>query len=276
VSPTVQYAFKPGWEKQVVFKAAVGIYRQPPFYRELRSRTGEINPSLKAQSSLHVIAGAERVLKLWDRDFLFTAEAYYKSIWDAVAYDVENVRIRYYANNNTKAYAWGTDLRLSGEFIKGAESWFSMGILNTKEDLGFDSQGYVRRPTDQRVSFSAFFQDHIPRNPTVRVYLNLVFGTGLPFSPPQMLRYRSAFTAPPYRRLDMGFSKIIQIKDRSKGLGKFTESIWLGAEVLNVIGAQNTISYTWITDVQRRQFAVPNTLSARFVNFRVIAKFEGK
>jgi hypothetical protein len=168
----------------------------------------------------------------------------------------------------------GADVRLSGEFIKGAESWFSLGILNTREDLGFDRQGFVRRPTDQRITFGAFFQDHLPRNPTIRVYLNLIFGTGLPFSPPQTLQYRSAFTAPFYRRLDMGFSKVITIKDRSKGLGRFTESVWLGAEVLNVIGAQNTISYIWITDVQNRQFAVPNNLSARFVNLRLIARFD--
>ncbi|MDO1448686.1 TonB-dependent receptor [Rhodocytophaga aerolata] len=274
VSPTAQYSYKPGWEKPVIFKLAAGIYRQPPFYRELRSRTGQLTPSLKAQSSLHLIAGAERILKLWNRDFLLTTELYYKSIWDAVAYDVENVRIRYFANNNTKAYAMGADVRLSGEFIKGAESWFSMGILNTREDLGFDTQGFVRRPTDQRLTFGAFFQDHLPRNPTIRVYLNLIFGTGLPFSPPQTLQYRSSFTAPPYRRLDMGFSKVITIKDRSKGLGKYTESIWLGAEVLNVIGAQNTISYTWITDIQNRQYAVPNRLSARFINVRVIARFD--
>lgn len=272
-SPTVQYSFKPEWEKQVIFKLAGGIYRQPPFYRELRDRVGQINSSLKAQSSLHLIAGAERVLKLWNRDFLLTTEAYYKSIWDVVAYDVENVRLRYFANNHTKAYATGADIRLSGEFIKGAESWFSLGILNTRENLGFDNQGYVRRPTDQRVTFGAFFQDHLPRNPTIRVYLNLIFGTGLPFSPPQTLQYRSAFTAPPYRRLDMGFSKIITLKDRSKGIGRFTESVWLGAEVLNVIGAQNTISYTWIQDIQNRQYAVPNTLSARFINIRMIARF---
>ncbi|WP_232064727.1 TonB-dependent receptor [Rhodocytophaga rosea] len=272
-SPTFQYAFKPDWEKQVSFKLAAGIYRQPPFYRELRTRTGELNTSLKAQSSLHLIAGAERVVKLWGRDFLFTSEAYYKQIWDAVAYDVENVRLRYYANNNTKAYAWGTDFRLSGEFIKGAESWFSLGVLSTKEDLGFDSNGYVRRPTDQRVTISAFFQDHLPNNPTLRVYMNLIYGTGLPFSPPQVLRYRSAFTAPSYRRIDLGFSKIITFKDKTKGVGRFTESLWLGAEILNVVGARNTISYTWVTDTERRQYAVPNTLSARFINLKAIAKF---
>lgn len=272
-SPSFQYAFQPDWEKQVSFKLAAGIYRQPPFYREMRTRLGELNTRLKAQSSLHLIAGAERVVKLWGREFLFTSEAYYKQIWDVVAYDIENVRLRYYANNDTKAYAWGTDLRLSGEFIKGAESWFSMGVLSTKEDLSFDSNGYVRRPTDQRFTVSAFFQDHLPNNPTLRVYMNLIYGSGLPFSPPQVLRYRSAFTAPSYRRIDLGFSKIITFKNKIKGAGRFTESIWLGAEILNVVGARNTISYTWITDTQRRQYAVPNTLSARFLNIRVIAKF---
>jgi hypothetical protein len=272
-SPTVQYAFKPNWEKEIIFKAAAGIYRQPPFYRELRNRSGELNTNLKAQSSFHAIIGAERVLKLWGRDFLFSSEAYYKYIWDAVAYDVENVRLRYYANNDTRAYAWGADFRLSGEFIKGAESWFSLGVLSTREDLSFDSNGYVRRPTDQRVTVGAFFQDHLPNNPTVRVYMNLVYGTGLPFSPPQILKYRSAFTAPSYRRIDLGFSKILSFKDKTRGIGKFTQSIWLGAEVLNVVGARNTISYTWVTDIQRRQYAVPNTLSARFLNIRMMVKF---
>lgn len=272
-SPSFQYAFKPLWEKEVIFKVAAGIYRQPPFYRELRNRAGELNKGLKAQSSFHLIVGAERGLKFWDRDFLLSTEVYYKYIWDAVAYDIDNVRIRYYANNNTKAYASGFDIRLSGEFIKGAESWFSLGLLNTKEDLGFDNRGYVRRPTDQRLTFSAFFQDHLPRNPTIRVYMNLIYGTGLPFSPPKRLEYRSAFSAPSYRRIDLGFSKIFNLRDKNAGLGKYIESLWLGAEVLNVVGVRNTISYTWVSDIHSRQFAVPNTLSARFLNLKLIAKF---
>lgn len=273
ISPSIQYSYKPEWEKEVIFKVAAGIYRQPPFYRELRNRQGIINRNLRAQSSLHVIAGAERILKFWNRDFLFTTEAYYKRIWDAIAYDVENVRIRYFANNNTDAYAYGLDVRLSGEFIKGAESWFSLGLLNTREDLGLEGQRYIRRPTDQRLTFAAYFQDHIPNNPTLRVNLNLLFGTGLPFGPPQTLQYRSAFTAPWYRRVDVGFSKILDFSHKKEGIGKFTKSIWLGAEVLNILGARNTISYSWITDINRRQYAVPNTLSARFLNIRLVANF---
>jgi hypothetical protein len=119
-----------------VFKLAAGVYRQPPFYRELRDRAGVLNAGLKAQSAFHLIAGAERRLQLWSRDFVLNAEAYYKNLWDVVAYDVENVRLRYYANNDARAYATGFDFRMSGEFVKGAESWFSVGVLDTREDLG--------------------------------------------------------------------------------------------------------------------------------------------
>ncbi len=266
VSPTLQYAFQPDWEKEVVFKFAAGVYRQPPFYRELRAPSGQLNENLKAQSSLHIIGGAERRLKLWGRDFFLTSEAYYKKLWDVVAYDVENVRLRYYANNYTQAYAFGGDIRLSGEFVKGAESWFSLGVLNTKEDLSFDQQGHVRRPTDQRLTASVFFQDHLPGNPTLRVYLNGIYGSGLPFGPPRNLNYRSAFTGPSYRRVDIGFSKIFRFQ------GNTLESLWIGAEVLNLLGSRNVLSYTWIHDIGGSQYAVPNSLSARFLNARMILK----
>ena len=268
VSPSLQYTFRPAWQKEVLFKLATGVYRQPPFYRELRDREGFLNAGLKAQSAFHLIAGAEHRVQLWSRDFVLNAEAYYKNLWDVVAYDVENVRLRYYANNDARAYATGFDFRMSGEFVKGAESWFSVGVLSTKEDLGFDTRGYVRRPTDQRVTAAVFFQDHLPRNPTLRVYLNAVYGTGLPFGPPRDTRYRAALQAPAYHRVDIGFSKIFNLSSGKGGAGN--HSLWVGAEVLNLLGNHNVISYTWITDVERRQFAVPNTLSARFVNLKVI------
>jgi hypothetical protein len=270
VSPSLQYTLRPAWRKEVVFKLAAGVYRQPPFYRELRDRAGVLNAGLKAQSAFHLIAGAERRLQLWSRDFVLNAEAYYKNLWDVVAYDVENVRLRYYANNDARAYATGVDFRMSGEFVKGAESWFSVGVLNTREDLGFDARGYVRRPTDQRVTAAVFFQDHLPRNPTLRVYLNAVYGTGLPFGPPRDPRYRAALQAPAYHRVDIGFSKIFALTLGKGDAGD--HSLWVGAEVLNLLGNRNVISYTWITDVEQRQFAVPNTLSARFVNLKAILR----
>ncbi|MDJ1484084.1 TonB-dependent receptor [Cytophagaceae bacterium YF14B1] len=272
ISPSIQYAFTPNWVRETTLRFAAGIYRQPPLYRELRDQQGHLNLNLRAQSSLHLIAGMRQTIQMWGREFVFNSELYYKNLWDVVAYDVDNVRLRYYANNNTRAYAVGADFRFSGEFIKGAESWFSLGIMQTKEDLSFDQTGYIRRPTDQRVTLAVFFQDHLPGNPSWRVYLNTIVGTGLPFGPPKNLNYRSALHAPPYRRLDIGFSKIIAFGSTSKGIGKFGDSIWIGVELLNALGARNVMSYNWVTDVNERQYAVPNALSARFLNFRVIVR----
>lgn len=270
VSPRLQYTFKPAWEKDVVLKAAAGLYQQPPFYRELRNFSGEINRKLKAQSSLHLIGGIDYNFEMWGREFKFLSEAYYKYLYNVVPYDVDNVRIRYYGENLAKAYAAGIDFRVNGEFIPGAESWFSLGILTTQENLD-DGNGYVRRPSDQRVNLGIFFQDHFPNDPTIRVNLNLLYGTGLPFGPPNNTEYRNAFTGKAYRRVDIGFSKVFNVDAVDN---KFLiKSVWLGAEILNLLGANNIISYTWISDVNNQQFGVPNALSARFFNVRGIVRF---
>lgn len=273
VSPRLQISHRPNWKRDWLFKASAGVYQQQPFYRELRDYEGKLNLNLKAQKSYQVVLGADRRFHLWDREFQFTQEVYGKYLWDVVPYDVDNVRIRYYAKNNATAYAIGYDMRVGGEFIKGAESWFSLGVLSTRENVEGDSAGYIRRPTDQRVTIGVFFQDHLPKNPSARMYLNLIIGTGLPFGPPNAIQYRAQLKAPPYRRVDIGFSKVISLGDKTKWLGKRFETIWLGLEVLNMIGAANTISYTWIKDVSSNQYAVPNTLSTRFLNVRVQVKF---
>lgn len=271
-SPRVQIAHKPAWRRDVVLRAAAGYYRQPPFFREMRDRQGMINRELQAQSSVHLIAGSDYLVKMWGRPFKFTSEAYYKYLWDVVPYDLDNIRIRYFARNNAVAYATGADFRVSGEFIKGSESWFSLGILQTKENIEGDSIGFVRRPSDQRLNLGIFFQDYIPGKPTLRVYLNLVYSTGLPFGPPNATQFRNFFQAPSYRRVDVGFSKLITFNDAGSPSSKYFESLWLGLEVLNLVGARNVISYQWVADFQNRQFAVPNTLSQRFFNLRVIAR----
>ncbi len=288
ISPRVQYSYKPAWERDVLLKVAAGYYSQPPFYRELRNQQGELNLNLKAQNSVHVIAGADYNFLAWNRPFKFTSEVYYKHLWNVVPYDVDNVRIRYFAQNNARAYATGADFRVGGEFIKGAESWFSLGIMDTREDIQGDSIriyneefevidkqsiGYVRRPSNQTVTAAILFQDHLPNNPSVRMFLNLVFGSGLPFGPPGSLEYRALRTSPFYRRVDLGFSKLITFGDKSTRVGKHIESVWLGAEILNIIGANNVISYQWIKDLDNRNYAVPNTLSARYLNLRMITKF---
>lgn len=267
ISPRLQYAYKPDWIRDIVLRAAVGIYQQPPLYREFRQFNGQLNKAVKAQSSLHFIAGMDYNFSYWGRPFKFVAEAYYKQLKDVNPYDVDNVRIRYYANNQAKAYAAGADFRISGEFIPGDESWFSLGFLTTREDLYFDDRGWILRPSDQLVNINIFFQDHIPNYPTYRVYLNLNFASGLPFGPPGKLESRNLFRGDSYQRVDIGFSKIFNIKK------KFAESIWLGVEILNLTGRANNITYYWIRDFQNIYYGVPNALTTRFFNLKFIVKF---
>ena len=266
ISPRVQYAFRPDWEKDVLFKISAGAYYQPVFYRELRDYEGRTYPDTKAQQSWHFIIGMEHDFKIWNRDFNLYTEAYYKHISNAIPYDVDNVRIRYFPTLGASAFATGFDAKLSGEFIPGAVSWFSLGILSTKERVdGLDQ--LIRRPSDQRVNMSIFFQDHLPNDPTWRVNLNLQLGTGLPFGPPNSFENRAKFNGDIYRRVDVGFVKEVSLSRSSN-----KQVMLIGAEILNLLGVTNTISYTWIEDVVGQQFAIPNGLSTRFLNLKVTVK----
>jgi hypothetical protein len=266
-SPRVQYAIKPNWKNDIMFNAAFGLYQQPPFYRELRNFEGQLNKNLKAQSSIHAIVGMDWNFKKWNRPFKFISELYYKHLTNVIPYDMDNVRLRYYANNEAVAYAVGADFRVSGEFIKGTESWFNLGILSTKEDVKGDERGFIRRPTDQRITLTIFFEDHIPNNPDIRVNMRMMYGSGLPFGVPERPEYRSVFNGGEYRRVDIGFSKIINLKAT-----KYLESVWLGLDILNLFGADNKISYLWIPDFLGNQYAVPNGLSQRFFNLKVVLR----
>ena len=299
ISPRVQYSQISRRHPNRAFKAAVGVYYQPPFYRELRdqqtTRLGVqeafLNPQLRAQKSYHFIVGKEISFEQYGRPFKLSAEAYYKYLTDVVPYDVDNVRLRYFANNNATAYAAGFDARLSGEFVKGAESWFSLGVLTTRENVvgdsvsTFDDAGkqlsrlakdYIRRPQDQRLNVGVFFQDHLPNNPSVRGYVNLVFGTGLPFTPPNQpdLRGTDALETS-YKRVDLGFSKVIGLKNNNAPKAHFYhfESLWLGLEILNVLAANNVAGYSYLQDVNGVTYSVPSYLSQRVVNLRLIARF---
>ncbi len=273
VSPRLQYAYQPAGWRDVVFRIAAGSYQQPPFYRELRDREGNLHKDILAQSSWHAIAGFDYQFTMFGRPFTFLTEVYYKYMYHVIPYDVDNVRIRYFADNNATAYATGIDFRINGEFIEGAESWFSLGILRTRENIEGDDRGYIRRPTDQLINLGIFFQDHLPNDPSTRVYLSVLYGTGLPFGPPNNLRYRNAFPPPDYKRVDIGFSKQLFFREEKNKDNAFLRSLWLGAEILNVLGADNTISYTWVTDVNNLQYPVPNRLSARFLNLKAIVRY---
>ncbi|MBL0098466.1 MAG: TonB-dependent receptor [Bacteroidetes bacterium] len=306
ISPRASVSFRPKWNKRLAFRAATGIYYQPPFYRELRNLEGQINKDIESQQSIHFVLGSDYQFLAWGREFKLTSEVYYKKMNNLIPYKLDNTRIRYLAKNNADGYATGLDLRVNGEFVSGIESWVSLGYLKTEENLNDDDYyryfnsdgkeivpgytfntivtdslkvvpGNIPRPTDQRVTFSMLFQDYLPKFPNVRMHLNLIFGTGLPFGPPGKDRYKDFLRGPSYRRVDIGFSKIAIDEDQENKsrlpVVRNLKSLIFSLEVFNLLQVSNTISYTWITDVSGRQYGIPNYLTSRLLNFKVQAKF---
>jgi len=274
-SPRGQFAIKPNWEKDMVFRLSGGLYHQPPFYRELRDAEGIVQPNTKAQQSVHVVFGNDYSFKMWERPFKLVSELYYKSLTDVNTYTIDNVRIRYAANNNATAYAQGLDIRLNGEFVPGTESWFSFGYLKTEENS--NDKGYIARPTDQRLKFGLLFQDYMPNIPSIKLYLNLVYNTGLPGGSPS---YADAYLYQnrlnDYRRVDVGFSKVfIDNTTVKKNTGWFKDfkELAIGLEIFNLFDNQNAITNTWVRDVySKNQYAIPNYMTTRVFNMKLTAK----
>jgi len=271
-SPRAQIAIKPDWEKDMLFRFSSGLYHQPPFYRELRDPTGTINPNVKAQRSLHFVLGNEYSFQLWNRPFTLISEGYYKKLDNVNAYTLEDVRIRYAANNDATAYVYGAEVRLNGAFVPGTESWVSLGYLKTEENR--NGRGFIARPTDQRFKLGILFQDYVATIPDLKMYLNLVYTTGVPGgSPNNADPYIFQNRLRDYKRADLGISYIFA------GEGKnYNENHWLhsfkemtlGFEIFNLFNNQNAITNTWIRDVDsKNEFAVPNFLTSRILNLRL-------
>ncbi len=312
ISPRGTIAYKPKLTKQlndsttltrdVVFRFSSGYYYQAPFYREMRGLDGTLNPEIRAQRAIHFVLGADINFRMWERSFKFITEAYYKALSDLVPYEIDNVRLRYYGDNNSKGYATGLDMKIHGEFIPGIESWANLSFLQTKEDIlddfyydyyntdgeliesGFtqnttiaDSSivypGYIPRPTDQLVYFSMFFQDEMPNFPRFKVQLSVLFGTGLPFGPPDFERYKDIERYRAYRRVDIGFSYDLMPKVPDTGLFAKFNSALISLEVFNLLDINNTISYTWIKESGGRQYGVPNFLTSRLINVKLAVTF---
>ncbi len=303
VSPRVQLAYHPKLKSDVTFRLAGGMYVQPPFYREMRGFDGTINRKLKAQQSYHVVLGADYNFRIKKRPFKLTVETYYKYLRNLNPYEIEDVRIRYFAQNNAVGYAAGFDIRLFGEMIKGADSWITISYLSTKENLKNDSYltyrdstgsifntpdqspnpitdtltnypGYIRRPTDQALFVSLYFQDYLEKYKRFKVHLNLVIGTGLPFGPPDRNRYKDVLKAPPYRRLDIGFSALLlsgekRAVKKPNSFGSKFDKIWFSFEVFNILGIKNTLSHRWIKDTDNQLWAIPNYLTSRRFNAKL-------
>lgn len=276
VSPRASLCFYPDWKANVSFKFSAGVYNQPAFYKELKNINGIINPNVKAQKSTQFVLGSEYIFQAWDRPFKFTSELYYKNLRYLTPYKVDNVRIRYLSDQESKGYAAGVDLKVNGEFVSGIESWASLSLMQTKEDVKNDGHGYIPRPTDQLVNFSIFFQDYFPGNPTYKMHMALYFGSRLPFGPPNSQRFQDVYRMPPYRRVDLGFSKILiseQYQFRKMRFLNQVKDMWLSFEILNLLGINNTISYFWVNSTAGDQFAVPNYLTGRKVNLKLTVKF---
>lgn len=305
ISPRASIALKPNWKKDWLFRLAWGYYHQPPFYREMRNIDGIVNPNIRAQESIHLVFGSDYNFTMFNRPFKLTSEAYYKKYNDLIPYEIDNVRIRYYAENSSSGYASGLDFRVFGEFVKGIDSWITLGLMETKEDLENDSYierynkdgeliisgytfdnvavdsavfypGAIPRPTDQRLRFSIFFQDYVPKIPDLKVNLNFLFASGLPFGPPSFNRYQDTLRMPPYRRVDVGFSYDIVKPDRERkpqGKFQFVDRAWVSVEVFNMFGINNTISYLWVRDITDRIYGVPNFLTNRRLNIKLAARF---
>jgi len=305
VAPRLNLSYKPYKKQNLVFRFATGVYYQPPFYREMRNMDGTLNYNTKAQQSIHFILGSDYRFQAWNRPFIFTTEVYYKYLDNIIPYQVDNVRVRYYADQTARGYAAGIDFKLYGEFVKGVDSWFSLSFLKTEEDIYGDyyydyydaegvkigtgdemdpeaaenvkvDPGFIPRPSDRRVNFSIFFQDYIPKVPFIKMHLRLLYGTGLPFGPPDSPRYKQTLRMPDYRRVDIGFSyQFIHegTKFAPKNPFKYFKNMAISLEVFNLLQTYNTISYIWIKDANNREYAIPNYLTPRLLNIKLTADF---
>lgn len=274
-SPRAQFSLKPNWKQDMVFRFSTGFYYQPPFYRELRDQDGVVQPNVKAQKSVHFVLSNDYNFKMWNRPFKLVSEAYYKDMNDVNTYTLENVRIRYRANNDATAYAYGFDARINGEFVPGTESWFSFGYLKTEENQ--DNKGFIARPTDQLLKFGILFQDYMPNLPNLKLYLNLVYNTGLPGGSPSyadVYQYQSRLRD--YRRADIGFSYVFTEKNASRPDGhwlKKFKDLSLGFEIFNMFNNQNAITNTWVRDAYtKNQYGIPNYMTTRVFNLKLSAR----
>ncbi|HUH26174.1 MAG TPA: carboxypeptidase regulatory-like domain-containing protein [Flavobacterium sp.] len=271
VSPRAQFAIKPNWDADMVFRLSGGLYHQPPSYRELRAMDGTINPNVKAQQSIHVVLANDYSFKIKSTPFKLFTEVYYKDLKNVNTYTLENVRIRYQADNNAEAYVYGADVRLNGEVVPGIESWFSVSYLKTEEN--YNNKGFIARPTDQRLKLGLMFQDYMPAIPNLKLYLNQVYNTALPGGSPSYVDpYDYQMRLKNYMRTDAGFSYIFKdqtFQSDKKWLKPF-EEVALGFEIYNLFNNENAITNTWVRDVYSKvMYAIPNRMTMRTFNLKL-------
>ena len=294
LSPRATISTQPNWKRDMMFHISGGYYYQPPFYKEMRMPDGEINFDIKPQRSIHLLLGGDYIFSLWNRPFKLTGEAYYKWLSNLIPYKIENVRVSYAGENISSGFARGIDFKLNGEFVQGAESWLTLSFLQTREDVEGDyiqvwdgtdfvteEAGEFPRPTDQLFTVGLYFQDYFPNNPGYKVHLNAFYGTGIPLSSPVEDQYYTQLRMRPYRRVDIGFSKVIKRETDIWGERnplRFFESIWISAEIFNLLDINNEASYLWIRTISDQDgipgmFGIPNYLTGRRFNIKISISF---
>ncbi len=300
ISPRLSVSYLPHWKHDFSFRFATGVYYQAPFYKEIRDTITDalgnvrihLNNNIKSPRSLHFVLGGDYYFRAWGRPFKFTTEAYMKLADRVISYSVDNVRILYSGKNDANSYTAGMDFKLYGELVPGADSWINFSLMDSKQDIIGDSYvnhtydtdgkiitsstvypGWVSTPSEQRYTFSMLFQDYLPNNPKYKMQLKFIWSDGLPFGPPRNVQYRTAFRTPPYRRVDIGASRVLvngTDKVLNKSWLKHVKDVWLNVEVFNLLNFQNVNSYYWVTDISNHQYAVPNYLTGRQLNLKVM------
>ena len=277
VSPRASLGFVPSSNENFTFRLALGLYNQRPFYKELRdtvtidgNTTVQLNKNIKSQRSFQVVTGMEYRFKIGGRPFKFTTEAYYKAQWKLNPYNVDNLKIVYYGNNLATGYVVGADFKVYGEFVPGTDSWVSFGLM--KASMKLNGQN-IPQPTDQRYNVNIFFSDYFPGTTRWKMNLKATFADGLPFGPLHTGLERNSFRAPAYRRFDIGMNyRLVNNEDNHLRRAKFLRNIWLGLDCFNIFGLNNVSSYYWITDISNHQYAVPNYLTDRMINARILVE----
>jgi hypothetical protein len=289
VSPRVSARYRAS--ELTTLTGSWGIYYQAPTYRELRGQPepgetilGALNRDLRSQRAMQFVAGLEYFLPR--TRLYFRSEAFYKHLTNVISYDIDNVRVRYSGENDARGHTYGLDLQLRGEFVPGLESWANYSYLVAREEFlpafrDAFNDGVVSRPTDQRHTISLFIQDYIPNDPTWKLHMRTLFGSGLPYTPPipgpqvgniisQVPGERFSARYPRYFRFDAGASKNIVIFEQ--GLQR-PISLELTAEILNLFNMTNTVAYTWVPDASGIWNRVPTRLTPRTINVRATVVF---
>lgn len=274
-SPRVSFAFKPNIKTDLRFRTTAGVYQQAPFYREMRRTDGSLNPNVHAQRSYQIVESIDWNFKLFKKPFRLTTDVYAKYVDNLIPYSIDNLRVRYTADNNAEGYAVGMSMRLNGEFVEGLESWASISLMQTRENIKGDGYGWQPRPTDQIFSFKTFLQDYIPKIPWWRMSLSLIVGTGLPVTFPYQTDRSADFRLPTYFRVDWGNS--VQLS-RFKKLAntkffRVVDDVMIGVDVFNLFNYHNVVSYLWVADYENIYYPVPNYLTARQFNVKVTITF---